>query len=144
MLNDTKGESGQGFRFEFATNKGGTRGSMTRDAKGILVFDIIVYGNDDRLVNRRDDKVGARNTFRIGWRIFEAFERKIGKDPTLNFESRSLTNEDLKVVTEDVRYLNYEIDEIYQDIDLSGVEGSDRFFNINVRVSVNARLDSII
>ena len=162
MLSDVRGESGQGFRFSYATNRGGptNRGSMTRDAKGILVVDILIYTKDSRkplkFTNPTTGKknlvrVGGRQAYDLGWRVFEIFERKMGKDVTLGFPEPGtvLANDNKKDIQvtqaeEDIRYLNYEIDEVYQNIDLSEFENSDRFFNINVRVSVNARLDSII
>ena len=157
MLSDVRGESGQGFRYSYATNHGGSRGSMTRNAKGVFIFDILVYAKDS---NRRirfispntnkpvDVSPGGRPAFDVGWRIFELFERKVGKDVTLGFPDPSdvLLNDNKKHIQvtqdkEDIRFLNYEIDEVYGNLNLTDVDGVDRFLDINVRVSVNARLD---
>ena len=158
-LNDVRGESGQGFRYTYATNRGAggssvnnpnRRGSMTRNAKGVLIFDINLYRRDSNDVDRRF--YDARNAYQDGWRILEVFECKIGNDVTLGFPDPypmvprlSVTDKryPIQVPNNDeyIRFINYELDEVYGNLNLSDVDGADRFLNINVRVSINARLD---
>lgn len=116
-LNDVTGIAGGGFKYRVHTSRG--INATTRMAEGIFKFNINV---------RRKD---PEDCYKVGWRIFEAFENKLGSDITLGFDF---------VGNPTVSILNYEIDEVYQNIELNTGDSDVWYLQIDVRLSVEARI----